>query len=192
MKSGWALVGLAVMVAACSGASSVPSPTPTAMSTSILVTYGPAPKDCPASPQPRPVSPSVGPVVGQAPLWALGFEPAEPAPVLTHRGPRDTMGIPFKVFWVMAPGSKTTVQVTITETRTATSAWISQAADSSGTTATFDPARTNVISSPTAGDAGGAIGFPSSVSIARPGCYEIEASWQGGKWTQIFAAGTNG
>jgi hypothetical protein len=102
------------------------------------------------------------------------------------------MGIPFKVFWVMAPGSKTAVQVTISETRTATSAWISQAAGSSGTTATFDPARTNVISSPTAGDAGGAIGFPSTVSIARPGCYEIEASWPGGKWTQIFAAGTNG
>ena len=193
MKSGWALVGLAVMATACSAESSVrsPSPSPTAVSTSIQVTYGPAPKDCPESPQPKLVSPFSNPVVGQAPLWAGGFEPGTPAPLLTHRGPREAMGIPFKV-WVMAPGSKTVVQVTITETRTATAAWISQAADSSGSTATFDPTRTNVVSSPTASDAGGVIGFPSSVSIARPGCYEIEASWPGGQWKQIFAAGTNG
>jgi hypothetical protein len=138
------------------------------------------------------VSPVNGPVVGQAPLWATGFEAAEPAPVLTHRGPRDTKGIPFKVFWVMAPGAKTPVRVTITETRTATAAWISWGQDASATVATFDPARTQVIASPTAGEAGGWIGFPSSVSIPRPGCYEIEASWPGGKWKQTFAAGTNG
>jgi hypothetical protein len=158
MNSRWALLGLAVMAAACSTESSARPPieaSPTAVSTSIEVTYGPPPKVCPESPQPRLVSPAYGPVVGQAPLWAAGFEAAEPAPFVTHRGPRDTMGIPFKVFWVMAPGSKTAVQVTITETRTATPAWISQVRDStSRTVATFDPTRTNVISSPTAGEAG--------------------------------------
>jgi hypothetical protein len=135
------------------------------------------------------VSPFSNPVIGQAPLWAIGFEPGTRAPFLSHHGVSEAKGIPFKVFWVMAPGSNTVVQVTITETRTATAAWISWD-DTSGTVATFNPAHTQVISSPTAGDVGGVIGFPSSVDIARPGCYEIDASWNGGKWSQIVAAGT--
>jgi hypothetical protein len=185
-------VAVAVPLLACSSAQlGGPSPTPAITSSSTVIVYGPAPTDCPLSQQPTHVSPFTGPVIGHAPLWALGFVATSPAPVPYSRFPAGPNGVPFKVYWVMLAGSADAVHVTITEMASGASAMI-MTSSSATFEAVFDPTHPDVVEpTPSSGEPA-TIGYPSSVAISRPGCYEIHASWRSGEWRSVFAAGTNG
>jgi len=183
-------LGVAVALTGCSQTTG-PAPSPTITGGSTPIVYGPAPNDCPSSEQPAQVSPFASPVIGHAPLWAMGFVASIPAPVPHARFPASQHGIPYKVYWVMLAGNKDTVHVVIKDVRTGTAATILTGRDAT-VEAIFDPARPDVVE-PTPGSGEPTVlGFPSSVAISRPGCYEIRASWASGEWHSIFAAGTNG
>ena len=168
----------------------VSSPTPMA---STQIVYGPAPTNCPSGLQPEILSPSMPPVLGRAPLWATGFARMNPAPVPRSRFPPSPRGVGFKVYWVMLKGTgeEPPVHVTVTDISSRSSAWFTFAGRSEGIEAVFDPAHPAVEASPDSAEPR-ALGWPSTVSITHPGCYEIRASWSSGEWRTVFAAGTNG
>lgn len=186
---GMVLLAVATILMACySEATTQPTPSP-----SIQIVYGPAPTNCPESPQPANVSPFATPVLGRAPLWATGFASVKPAPVPTQKFPPGPKGVAFKVLWLMLKdaGEPVSVHIAITDISSGALAWIT-ASGTEGTEVVFDPAKSEVVEPAPGSNQAIVMGYPSSVAITHPGCFEIHASWVSGDWRSIFAAGTTG
>ena len=180
-----------LMLVACSQIPSAQA-TPQRLASGSQIVYGPAPTDCPSGLQPETIAPFKVPVIGKPPLWASGFAADVPAPVPATRYPLTPHGIPFKVFWLtLSSATSSAIRVSIMETTTRSLAWIATNRGE-GTEAVFDPAKPDQVEAPVTPGQPEALGYPSTVAITRPGCYEIHAYSVSAEWRSVFAAGTNG
>lgn len=194
------ILGLLLVTTACSQAASPPprgsaAPTvaqpsstllPTPASTVTAPPLGVVPQNCSPGAVPHSVFSALGPVVGQTPIWASGFD--GPHAVLRFSTSYDTYtpyGWTWKLVWEVGPHFSQKVTLQGGNLRTGESLWFQ-----------FDgPATTSPVLDPQQPDhpvpAGGEgyAEWGSYIFIPAAGCYQIEATWPGGLWRILFAAG---
>lgn len=182
-----------------------PSPTPTsnhAGPSPVAGVLAPVPTACPSSPSlqtrgfPQ-FSGFSGPVTfsGQAPVWvATPYLPTTPVH-LDDQGYTAWPGT--KIVWEVGPSFAQPVRVTITNMATGQLAWWGEGGDPAQSGGT--PAQTLVLDPANADPSAPAVshGSPeagwnewgSFVYLPDAACYTLTASWAGGQWGWVFAAG---
>lgn len=203
---------LMLLVAACTSATKVPPkptatatppPTPSPTATATLVPgprpvsqpLGAPPSSCPASPQPQTMSfpngfGSYGNGVrffGKDIVWI----PEPSYPMVAHLEPHGYTQWPaLAIVWEVGPDAMDAVSVQVTNAQTGTILWWIHDAppDLSSQTLVLDadtpgPAMYNGVPEKSWQE------FKSSLLIPQAGCYEMNATWDGGSWQMVFAAG---
>jgi hypothetical protein len=193
------LLGLLLLMTACSqgapllsrGSASPtgaqPSATlpPTPASTVTPPPLGVVPQNCSPGAVPQSVFSSLGPVVGQSPIWAAGFD--GPHAVL-HISTSDTYtqyGRTWKLVWTVGPHFFQKVTLHAVNLRTREPLWF-QFDGPQTSSPVLDPQQPN-HPIPAAGE--GYAEWGSYLFIPAAGCYQIEATWSGGQVRILFAAG---
>jgi len=164
-----------------------PSPTPLGGASAKL---GPVPQNCPPGPLPQSIDTAFGPVVGAGPVWAGNF--IGPHAKLAWLPPvtsaiHNQYGWPHKLLWVVADSVKGLVTIRGANLRDGSSLRPhaeQEVATSTPTTLVLDPQDPNLIN-----HADQWVEFPGSLTIPKAGCYYLEATWPGGSWRIMFAAG---
>lgn len=194
---------LLFVIVACNPTTPVPSKTvsdntpsatpPTTIPTAITPTMTPTPpplaslpRNCPAQAMPQRKFSALGPVVGQAPIWAAGFDvPLAAIPVPTSYDTYTQYGWVWKLVWEVGPHFSQNVTLHGMNLQTGTPLHFQ-----------FDgPVTTSPVLNPQQPDhPGSAISsayeeWGSYIYILVAGCYSLEATWAGGHWQVNFAAG---
>lgn len=194
------LFGLLLIMTACSPSAPLPSrgsasPTvaqpsatfpPTPASTVTPPPLGVVPQNCSPGAVPHNVFSALGPAVGQAPIWAVGFD--GPHAVLRIPTSYDTYtqyGWTWKLVWTVGPHFSQKVTLHAVNLRTGEPLWF-QFDGPQTSSPVLDPQQSN-HPAPAAGE--GYAEWGSYLFIPVAGCYQIEATWPGGQWRILFAAG---
>lgn len=209
---GAGLALLLLLLAACSSSAMVP-PRPTATATATpsptpsptaTVIPGPLPAtqaldvppaNCPSSPQPQTMSFPDGfgnygsgvTFYGKDIVWI----PEPSFPTVAHLEPHGFTRWPeLPIVWELGPDATDTVSVRVTNTLTGTVLWWVHGAppDLSSQMLVLDanvPGPAMYTGIPTHGWQQ----FTSSLLIPQAGCYALDATWDGGSWHMVFAAG---
>lgn len=205
---------LMLVVAACTSTTKVPprptatatpspspSPSPTVAATIVpgpqpaAQPLGPPPSSCPASPQPQTMSFPNGfgsydngvRFFGKDIVWI----PEPSFPTVAHLEPHGYTQWPaLAVVWELGPDATDAVSVRVTNTQTGAVLWWIYGAppNLSSQTLVLDadapgPAMYTGVPEKSWQE------FKSSLLIPQAGCYEMNATWDGGSWQVIFAAG---
>src|SRR5437899_884817 len=117
---------------------SVASPTP--FPTLVPPPLGAVPQDCPPGPTPQQVFPDVGPALGHAPLWAIGFDgPHAVIHIPTSYDTYTQYGWTWKVIWRMQGGFTSSVTLHGKNGRDDTSLWFQIGQQDPSTSPVLDP-----------------------------------------------------
>ena len=161
----------------------------------ITSALGLPPTNCPTAPPLTTVAVPAfdgfhgGPVQlsGHAPVWiSLGL-PQSITDVTQSTPPSTALPVWPSLFivWEVGPGSHPTATVAVHDLRTGTLAWWAVGGNS--------PQVPILVLGPPpdepAPPAQGYLGYLTNLFITRASCYEMTASWPGGSWSLIFAAG---
>jgi hypothetical protein len=196
-KRSYLWLALSVWVlAACSSTTQAATPTPTpkpspAQRETVGRMVEPPPTSCPSGPNPQAVSPDVGPGLGQAPVWAVGFGSGKPAAILLIQG-EGTIGVHGyyrKVLWVIQHGYAQPVTLSGSNSDRGDPLWFQIGDNAPTTTPKLDPAQPGAYPYNPANPDQVFPEYPSYLFIPHAGCYVLEASWPGGHWSIPFAAG---
>src|SRR5438105_5598155 len=150
-------MALALLLVGCNSGGVRPSPNAPITTMNLGKLDKAPPTNCPAGPNPSPISQSVGPGLGRSPVWALGFDPGPKGAVLSRPGllNRVQHGFELKMAWAVDRSFKSPVHVNGTDLLTGEDLWF-QIGVSPPTTAGFlDPTK------PAAQSAADAQMFPS-------------------------------
>lgn len=206
------LMLMLLLLPACSSTAHVPphptataTPSPTATATpSATPIPGPLPaieplsappSSCPATQAPQTLDFPNGfgsysggiHLVGGAMVWI----PAPSFPTVVHLEPRGATSWPtLAIVWELGPDASEAVSVQATNTQTGAVLWWVHGAppDLASQTLVLDadvPGPAIYTGVPAAGWQE----FESSLLIPQAGCYALTASWAGGSWHVVFAAG---
>lgn len=196
-------VMLLVLVATITACASTPTP-PTAQATSTAISMptptpyvppptltppplGSVPQNCPPGPTPQRVFSDVGPTLGHAPVWAIGFDGPHAVVRLSSYFTYTQYGWTWKILWRVSDSSPSPITLQAGPLRNGPLLWF-QIGDQNPTVSptlapvTPDPAYLTVTNAPWTD-------FPSYFFIPKAGCYYLEAHWRGGSWRITFAAG---
>jgi hypothetical protein len=175
----------------------LPSATPGALPPKVTGSLAPAPTDCAVQPAPRTFTlpPDFGggfhgdfTFAGSSPAWAL----APGSPLRVEQPSVDQPYPGAKVMWIVGPNYFQPVTLSGRELRSNTPTWF-EVFQGAGTESLFI---TQAILDPGAPNRGSA--EPSSghwniwgigLLVLSAGCYELNASWSGGSWRTVYAAG---
>jgi hypothetical protein len=186
------LVGLLLVTTACSQAASFPSrgsasptvaqPSPTLPPTPAApVTpppLGTVPQNCSPGAVPRNVFSELGPVVGQAPIWAAGFDgPHAVVRIPTSYDTYTPYGWTWKLVWEIGPHFSQQVTLHGVNLRTGEPLWF-QFDGPETTSPVLNPGQSD-HPVPAAGE--GYAEWGSYLFIPAASCYQIEATWSGGQ-----------
>jgi hypothetical protein len=193
------LLGLLLGTAACSQTVSVPhgslsptvaqpssTPPPTSALTVTPPPLGSVPQNCSPGAVPHTVFSQLGPVVGQAPIWAAGFD--GPHAVLRIPTSYDTYtqyGWTWKLVWEIGPHFSQKVTLHGVNLRTGVPLWF-QFNGPETPAPVLDPQQPT---HPAAAAGGDYAEFGSYLYIPTADCYALDATWPGGQWRILFAAG---
>ena len=183
-----------LFLAACSSTTQAAKQTPTA-SPSALTVVGrivePPPTSCPSGPNPKTVSPDVGPGLGQAPVWVVAFSSGPHGAILLLQGEAEIgpHGYYQKVLWVIQHGYQNPVHLSGSDSDRGAPLWF-QIGDGPPTPApVLDPTRSAAYPMNPANPDEVFPSYPSYLFIPHAGCYALEASWPEGHWRIPFTAG---
>lgn len=179
-------------------ATAQPSPTPSSFG-GVSASLGPLPQTCSLSSihMPKTISPGFGPMVGDGPVWAGGFSSYKHVPfaLLWSSGEDLSTHSPYgwghKLLWVVATTLHGSVTIHVTNLSTGTPLYPDAEyaeASSTPTTLVLDPSNPTVLNRDANRDAQWTQ-FPGGLTVPGAGCYTLEATWPGGSWRLIFAAG---
>lgn len=210
---GWALLLLLVLaLPACSSSVKVPprptatptataSPTPSPTATIVpgplpaAQPLGPPPSSCPASPQPETISFPDGfgtygsgvRLMGKDIVWI----PEPSFPTVAHLEQQGYTQWPtLSIVWALGPDATDAVSVRATNIQNGEVLWWVHGTppDLSSQTLALDaevPGPATYEGIPEKGWQQ----FQSSLLIPQAGCYALDATWAGGSWQMVFAAG---
>lgn len=194
-------LGFLLVTTACSQTASFPShgsasPTvaqpsstlpPTRAATVTPPPLAGVPKNCASGAVPRRVFSNLGPVVRQAPIWASGFD--GPFAVLRISTSYDTYtqyGWTWKLIWMVGPHFSQKVTLHGVNLHTGAALWF-QFDGPIVSSVVLDPLSPN---HPVSAAGEGYAEWGSYIFIPIAGCYALEATWPGGQWRMLFAAGS--
>ncbi len=188
-----------------------PSPQPSPAATATYALTGPSPvptlldpppTGCPASPPPPQILTvadafgitGTGQLVGSSPVWIIGFyDPTSPL----HLEVDGYASFPSqKIVWEVGPAYPRAVQVQVRNVWTGALAWWNYITPQWYTqTLLLDPSQPEASVGPNSyhgtrpyqGKTWNEWG--SNVLFTQAGCYALDATWAGGHWRVIFAAG---
>src|ERR1051326_1499957 len=154
---------------------------------SLQPNLGIAPHYCLTAPTPRPSLPGIGPVIGSAPVWVVGFD-----------GPRATLHVSTtntilatRYGWLtyvrleVGPSFVGTLLVRGENLSTGAPLWFRVPNQAATSALVLDPHAPHADSP--LGSAWGE--WQGEISIPVAGCYSLEVAWPGGHWRLTFAAG---
>jgi hypothetical protein len=183
-----ALVAVLIATAGCSSSSSQSPGRSTAQQMAVARTLKPAPISCPEpKPKREKVSPRLGPLAGQRPVWAGFYARLDMRTGTLHLlrdTRRTTHGWRIKTLWAVAADEHSLVGLRghDIETGAAVKFEVGEAAVS--TAGLLNPAKPGT---PT--PQGEPKEFPSYLYFPAAGCYELSARWQGGSWKMALGVG---
>jgi hypothetical protein len=182
------LVALAIagtlVLTGCSGATDEKK-----VPVSVATRLEPPPSGCrgPVPARSQPPGTELGRMFGHAPVWAGPYATYEPSAQALHLGPdapRARLGWRIKVLWALSPEIDEKVAVSGQEVTDGTPVSFALAEGAPTTSAILDPAAPGV---PVITDE--PLQFPSYAYFPRAGCYSLEARWNDGDWSMVFAVG---
>ena len=159
---------------------------PTPLSEVTPQPLGVVPLNCSSETATHSVFSALGPVVGQAPIWAAGFD--GPFAVLHIPASSDTYtryGWAWKLIWEVEPHFSQKITLHGGNLRTREPLWF-QFNGPTTLSPVLDPQQPE---HPTSVAGEGYTEWGTYVFIATAGCYQIEAAWSGGQGRIVFAAG---
>lgn len=208
-----ALTAIVLLLGACDASTSrTPTPTHTAIATPLptrpsepqpspVVSLDPAPGDCTAVPPPDTFTTTDGfgggfsggfAFAGRSPVWGEGISTALHVP--SNRGEYPSM----KTMWVVGPNFAKPVTLTGRDLRGGTPLWfeiypslggpLPSTASVYTTRAVLDPAAPNRGATDNSTGHWNIWGI--GLYVLKSGCYQLDATWDGGSWRAIFAAGS--
>lgn len=161
---------------------SLPTPLPTATPPPL----GTVPTNCTPGLALHPVFSSLGPGIGQSPLWVFGFGGPHTILVIETSDPHVApYGWERKLIWEVGPHFSSKITLSGKNVRTGVPIWF-QFDEPPVSSAVLDPQHFN-HPAPAGGE--GYAEWGSYIFVPVAGCYQIEASWPGGQWSFPFAAG---
>lgn len=179
------------ILSACASLIIIGAPTgpPITQHAAGLAPLGPMPNRCAGSTRPRRLIPAFGPVIGTSPLWGALFGApghlAHLAVLIDTAAPTTPYGWGYKVTWIVRRAFSGRVTLRGTALGSGRPLWFGVAIRRAVRTLTITaryPSRVGTGSIAWAG-------IPDEVYVPAAGCYALHASWHGGSWTRIVAAG---
>jgi len=164
-----------------------PTSTPTLLPTRTASFLGTVPQNCLLGPTPRSIFGGLGPVIGKAPVWATGFAGPHAMILIPSYDTYTQHGWTWKILWDVGPHFLHQVTIRGKDMHTGTPLRLQFA--------NADPIVTSLLLEPNRPDHLGAGAGPSYeewgsyLYIPTAGCYQLEATWPGGQWSFLFAAG---
>jgi hypothetical protein len=134
------------------------------------------------------VSPDYAPLLGRAPVWFGPYLKVDERRSTFHilaDAPRTDHGWRVKFLWVIDPGQEAPVTIRGGDLSGDRGLSLEPEGTKVSASATLDPGRPGVPPDPSSGFKE----FPSYVYFPAAGCYFLEATWPGGSWRIVFAAG---
>jgi hypothetical protein len=171
-----------------SEATATPTPTPSKESLPrVAKKLGSPPTDCTGpAPNPQPVVRHYGSLEGEEPIWGgiyARYRPQHQA-FYASDARRTKYGFRIKVLWIIHPQHKTLVKLEGRDLDTDTPIYFDVGASGSPvTSAHLDPKDPGTVPQNNWKE------YPSYLFFSRASCYELEASWRGGKWRRVFGFG---
>ncbi len=175
-----------------------PSPTPSPFG-GAKASLGPLPQTCPLSSihTPQNISPKFASAVGAGPAWGVGIISYKQVPLALVWAPGDALayhtqdGWSHKLLWVIATQVQGAVTIHGMNLRTGTPVYPDAEyaeASSTPTALILNPSDPIVVGQDANRDDQWTE-FPGGLTVPGAGCYSLEATWPGGNWHLIFAAG---
>lgn len=174
--------------ASASEATATPRPTPSKESLPrVAKNLGSPPTHCTGpAPNPQPVVRHYGSLEGEEPIWGgiyARYRPEHQA-FYASDARRTKYGFRIKVLWILHPRHETPVTVEGRDVRNEKPIYFDVGASGSPvTSAHLEPNDPGTVPENNWKE------YPSYLFFSRASCYELEASWRGGKWRRVFGFG---